>query len=318
MNPDALFESATGGAVAIAAGLANLVALLVLIRALAPRDLLAERARLYARRRNELRTALLSRKRRKLRPTALARRVVTAMKLNSDGQDRQATGLLVQAGWRSPDALPVFLAARLTSPAVTGLATYYAAAVAAPTLSLSARALIAGVGLLFGAYLPTLAMRNIVQKRHLRIRNGLSDALDLFVICAEAGLSLDAAMTRVSRELATGYPDLADELALTVIELGFLPNRRDALGNLVKRASIPEIRALINTLSQTEKYGTPLAQSLRTLAAEFRATRMARAEEKAARLPAILTIPMITFILPPLFIVLIGPAIVSVLSVINK
>ena len=134
------------------------------------------------------------------------------------------------------------------------------------------------------------------------------------MICAEAGLSLDAAVTRVARELALSCPDLADELGLTAVELGFLPNRRQALMNLTKRTDLPPIRGVVNTLVQTERYGTPLAHSLRVLSAEFREERMMKAEEKAARLPAVLTVPMILFILPTLFIVLIGPAIIQVMA----
>jgi tight adherence protein C len=142
----------------------------------------------------------------------------------------------------------------------------------------------------------------------------LPDGLDLLVICAEAGLSLDAALNRVSRELGLSSPDLADELGLTAVELGFLPNRRQALMNLTKRTNLPPIRGVVNTLVQTERYGTPLAHSLRVLSAEFREERMLKAEEKAAKLPATLTVPMILFILPTLFCVLIGPAIIQVLD----
>ena len=109
-------------------------------------------------------------------------------------------------------------------------------------------------------------------------------------------------------------PQKVSELGLTAVELGFLPDRREALLNLTRRVAAPQVRGLVNTLVQTEKYGTPLAQALRVLAAEFRDTRMMKAEEKAARLPATLTVPMIAFILPPLFVVLIGPAIVQVLT----
>ena len=125
-------------------------------------------------------------------------------------------------------------------------------------------------------------------------------------------MSLDAALTRVSRDLGPAAPQLADELSLTAVELGFLPNRRQALQNLARRTDLPAIRGVVNTLVQTERYGTPLAQALRVLAAEFREERMLKAEEKAARLPAILTVPMIIFILPTLFVVLIGPAMVRV------
>ncbi len=153
-----------------------------------------------------------------------------------------------------------------------------------------------------------------MKSRQNRLRRQLPDGLDLLVICAEAGLSLDAALTRVSREIGFSAPDLADEIGLTAVELGFLPNRRQALMNLAKRTELPAIRGVVNTLVQTERYGTPLAHSLRVLSAEFREERMLKAEEKAAKLPATLTVPMILFILPTLFIVLVGPAIIQVMD----
>jgi len=122
------------------------------------------------------------------------------------------------------------------------------------------------------------------------------------------------AIGRVAKEIGRNAPELADELKLTGLELAFLPNRRDALNNLMKRVDIAPVRNLVTTLTQTERYGTPLARSLRMLAIEFRNVRMMRAEEKAARLPAVLTVPMIVFILPPLFTVLVGPAIIQVFS----
>jgi tight adherence protein C len=146
------------------------------------------------------------------------------------------------------------------------------------------------------------------------LSKALPDGLDLLVICAESGLSLDAALDRVANEIGAASPALGEELSLTSIELGFLPERRQALLNLNRRTNLPSIRGVVNTLLQTEKYGTPLSQSLRVLANEFRDQRLLKAEEKAARLPATLTVPMIMFILPVLFIVLIGPAIIKVMD----
>ena len=134
------------------------------------------------------------------------------------------------------------------------------------------------------------------------------------MICAESGLSLDASLERVANEIGDANAELGEELSLTSIELGFLPDRRQALLNLNRRTNLPSIRGVVNTLLQTEKYGTPLSQSLRVLANEFRDQRLLRAEEKAARLPATLTVPMILFILPVLFIVLVGPAIINVMD----
>jgi tight adherence protein C len=175
-------------------------------------------------------------------------------------------------------------------------------------------ALVAGLAIAAGAFAPMIFVRNAAARRRIALTRSLPDALDLFVICAEAGLSLDAALRRVAREIAPAAPELADELALTEVELGFLAVRADALDNLATRTALPAVRGLVNLLQQTERYGTPLAQALRILAAEFRSTRMLQAEAKAARLPAVLTIPMIIFALPPLFIILIGPAILQVMG----
>jgi tight adherence protein C len=166
----------------------------------------------------------------------------------------------------------------------------------------------------FGFFAPELYVSNLIKKRQLALQKALPDGLDLLVICAESGLALDAALDRVANELGNAAPELAEELQLTGIELGFLPERRHALLNLGRRTNLPSIRGVVNTLLQTEKYGTPLSQSLRVLSNEFRDQRMLRAEEKAARLPATLTVPMILFILPVLFIVLIGPAIIGVMD----
>jgi tight adherence protein C len=166
------------------------------------------------------------------------------------------------------------------------------------------------IGLAYKA--PDIWLKNKINKRTAAIRKGLPDALDLLVICAEAGLTVDAAFGRVARELGKAYPELGDEFGLTAIELGFLNERRQAFGNLAERVDLEAVRGVVTTMIQTEKYGTPLASALRVLSAEFRNERMMRAEEKAARLPAIMTIPLILFILPTLFVVILGPASCSI------
>jgi tight adherence protein C len=168
-------------------------------------------------------------------------------------------------------------------------------------------------GILVGSYkAPDLWLKNKITKRSHAIRKGLPDALDLLVICAEAGLTVDAAFGRVAKELGKAYPELGDEFGLTAIELGFLNERRQAFENLAARVDLEAVRGVVTTMIQTEKYGTPLASALRVLSAEFRNERMMRAEEKAARLPAIMTVPLILFILPTLFIVILGPAACSI------
>jgi len=161
---------------------------------------------------------------------------------------------------------------------------------------------------LIGFKLPDLYVANTKSKRTEAIRKSLPDALDLLVVCAEAGLTLDSALNRVAKETGRAAPELADEFSLTAIELGFLPERRQALINLSERVDLPALRGVVTTLIQSERYGTPLATSLRVLSSEFRNERLMAAEEKAARLPATLTVPLILFILPSLFVVLLGPA----------
>src|SRR5438128_2117610 len=139
-----------------------------------------------------------------------------------------------------------------------------------------------------------------------------SAAFDRLVICAEAGLTVDAAFNRVAKELGRAYPELGDEFALTAIELSFLTERRQAFENFAYRVDLDAVKGVVTTMIQTERYGTPLASALRVLSAEFRNERMMRAEEKAARLPAIMTVPLILFILPVLFIVILGPAACSI------
>jgi tight adherence protein C len=311
----ALQQLPDGSWILAAVGVANFLAVLAVLRALAPSDPMAARVRAHGQRRAELRAALLKpRSTVRHQPISLARRMLERLKLHRGEDARTAAGLLAQAGWRSADATTVFLAVRVAGPLLLALIAYAAAPLLRPDAGNFARLTIAGLGAVAGVYLPMILLKNAIKRRQIKLLKGLPDVLDLFVICAEAGLSLDAAVSRVGREIGASAPDLADELGLTAVELGFLPDRREALTNLARRTGMPQVRGLVNTLVQTEKYGTPLAQSLRVLAAEFRDTRMMKAEEKAARLPATLTVPMILFVLPPLFIILIGPAIIQVLA----
>jgi tight adherence protein C len=227
---------------------------------------------------------------------------------------QKAQTRLMQAGIRSKDLAFVVIFARFVLPVVMGvliLTLVYVVDYFPTWGAFKKYGLVAGTILL--AYkAPDLYLKNKVQKRSHAIRKGLPDALDLLVICAEAGLTVDASFGRVARELGKAYPELGDEFALTSIELGFLTDRRQAFENLATRIDLDAVRGVVATMIQTEKYGTPLASALRVLSAEFRNERMMRAEEKAARLPAIMTVPLILFILPVLFIVILGPAACSI------
>ncbi len=286
------------------------------------RDPMERRARVLADRRAELRASSggsvvkdRGYSRRQQESLGAMRRVVTLFKLMRNQQSSKLNERLAQAGLRSRDAVVVFLFFKVAMPVVlAGAAFALVYGLEIGDLSPTARLCTVLLGAVLGFFAPELYVSNLTTKRQAALTKGLPDALDLLVICAESGLALDVALERVASEIGNANPELGEELELTAIELGFLPERRQALTNLNRRTNLPAIRGVVNTLLQTEKYGTPLSQSLRVLANEFRDQRLLRAEEKAARLPATLTVPMIVFILPVLFIVLIGPAIISVMD----
>jgi tight adherence protein C len=172
-------------------------------------------------------------------------------------------------------------------------------------------------GALIGYYLPDVFVSNIIQKRQQSIMRAFPDALDLMLICVESGNSIEAAFTRVAAEIGQSSVELAEELGLTTAELSYLPERRTAFENLAKRTGHSGVKAVAAALNQAEKYGTPMGQALRVTAAENREMRMQEAERKAASLPAKLTVPMILFFLPCLFVVILGPAIMKVMHAIH-
>jgi tight adherence protein C len=244
-------------------------------------------------------------------PVGLMREALGRLNLLRSRRSAEARMMLARAGFRSQDAMVKYLFAQISLPFVFGALTLAYTNVLLPSQFASLPAIAA---VLLGFYAPKIYLRNAADKRAKQLQLGLPDGLDLMVICAEAGLSLDATLVRVSRELGNTWPELAEEFGITAAELTFLPERRMAFDNLNARTDSDGIRGVVNTLQQTAKFGTPLAQSLRVLATEMRTARMTRAEEKAARLPALLTIPMMIFILPTLFIVLLGPAAINVMD----
>jgi tight adherence protein C len=247
--------------------------------------------------------------------TMTLKRIVEALRL-THGEEAQSTAeKLLKAGYRSRESLVIYMGIRLVLP--VGLTSLVFLVVSMFHLPMP-QLILSGTGIAVAAtYLPPVVLKRITVARNRRFNRALPDVLDLLVICAEGGLSLDGSLNRVSREFRRFLPEMADELGLTGIELGFLPQRRDALMNLAKRVGIPGIQSLVHTLIQTERYGTPLAQSLRALSVELRDERMLKAEEKAAKLPATMTVPMILFILPAVFIVLVGPTMLSVYHVMH-
>jgi len=174
---------------------------------------------------------------------------------------------------------------------------------------------VVGIGaVLSGFMMPEVYLKNVTARRREVLNYVLPEGLDLLTICVEAGLSIDAAFRRVAKEMQHSMPELAAEFEQTAIELTYLPDRQQALENLAERSDSPAVAALVNALRQTEKYGTPLANSLRVLSQDFRQTRASKAEEKGARMPALMTVPLMVFILPTLITVLIAPAIMQAVS----
>lgn len=159
-----------------------------------------------------------------------------------------------------------------------------------------------------GYYLPTVILRNMTERRQQSIQRAFPDALDLLLICVESGMSIEAGFSRVAAEVGTQSPELAEEMGLTTAELSFLPDRSQAYENLALRTDLPGVKAVTTSLIQAERYGTPVGTALRVMAEENRSMRMQAAEKKAAALPAQLTVPMIVFFLPVLFMVILGPA----------
>jgi tight adherence protein C len=308
----------------VATGLTAVAVLLVLFAlytAMTVRDPMARRVKALNDRREQLKAGIsASRTKRRASLTATnettdrMRSLLNKLKVLQDSQLQAAQSKLLQAGIRSKDAAVAVIFFRMIMPIVIGAVMILFVYVLDWFPEWSAlKKYIVVAGSLIGSYkAPDIYLKNKIDKRSSAIRKGLPDALDLLVICAEAGLTVDAAFNRVAKELGRAYPELGDEFSLCAIELSFLTERRQAFENLSRRVNLDSVRGVVTTMIQTEKYGTPLASALRVLSAEFRHERMMKAEEKAARLPAIMTVPLICFILPVLFIVILGPAACSI------
>ena len=301
-------------------GVAAFAVLLAIYAIMTVHDPMAKRVKALNDRREQLKAGITASTKRRAKlvqrnDTAdRMRTMLSSLKVLQDSQVKAAQIKLLQAGIRSKDWAVAVIFGRLVLPIVFGGLMLY---IVYGTDSFSdytpfKRYAIVAVTFLLSYKAPDFYLKNKIQKRSDAIRKGLPDALDLLVICAEAGLTVDAAFHRVARELGRAYPELGDEFTLTAIELGFLTERRQAFENLATRVALDAVKGVVTTMIQTEKYGTPLASALRVLSAEFRNERMMRAEEKAARLPAIMTVPLILFILPVLFVVILGPAACSI------
>ena len=301
----------------ILAGVAAMAVMLAIYAAVTVRDPMAKRVKALNARRDELKAGIVKehgRKRKSLvrrtEKTDKVKEALSSFNVLQPSQVAQVQQKLAHAGIRNKEYAVYVILARAITPVVLGLIAFYVLYVSNMYADMGSFKKLGAlsIAVFLGYKGPELYIGNKAKKRTDAIRKGLPDALDLLVICAEAGLTVDAAFNRVAKELGRAYPELGDEFLLTAIELSFLNERKKAFDNLAYRVDLEAVQGVVTTMIQTERYGTPLASALRVLSAEFRNERMMRAEEKAARLPAIMTVPLIPFILPTLFIVILGPA----------
>lgn len=290
------------------------------------RDSLEGRLKAVANRREELRRksreaiAAKSAASGTLRRTdeSLYKKVVDQLQLSRLLEDPKVADKLAQAGFRGPKPISTFYFFRLVTPLVLSvLVAIYLFFINDFNLT-SFNKITAIVGALaIGYYGPNMYISNVAQKRRESIVRAFPDALDLLLICIESGMSIEAALQKVGQEIGSTSIELAEELTLLVAELSYLPDRRMAYEGLGKRVNHAGVRSVATAMIQAERYGTALGTALRVMAKENRELRLAAAEKKAAALPAQLTVPMILFFLPVLFVVILGPAILKVQDIMH-
>ena len=286
------------------------------------RDRMSQRMKVMATERDKMRAARMSdfsrdtnQGRLRQTPKGFMQEIVNRLNLRKAFDSEEVRDLLKMAGLRGQAPLVAYMFFRLVMPIiVTIVALIYLFAVANlqhPPIAKFGMAIAAGY---VGFYLPNVFLKNLVQKRQSSIIQSFPDALDMLLICVQAGMSIEAAFGKVSKEVSNQSLELAEEFSLTTAELSYLQDRRVAFENLGKRTGIAGIKAVATALIQAERYGTPVGQALRVMAKESRDARMSEAERKAAALPPKLTVPMIIFFLPVLFVVILGPAILQVMK----
>jgi tight adherence protein C len=249
-------------------------------------------------------------------PKHYMKRVVEQFNLAKWVGQEEARALLLQAGYRGQGPYVAFLFFRMMTPIAALLATmFYVFLVIELNQPPTIKVLICLFAAFAGMQVPKMFLKNKIQRRQLSIKRAFPDALDLLLICVESGIAIESAFRRVSQEIGSQSIPLAEELTLTTAELSYLPDRKMAYDNLAMRTNLEGVKSVCMALQQAERYGTPLANALRVMAQENRDMRMSEAEKKAAALPPKLTVPMILFFLPVLFIVILGPAAIRVMEI---
>jgi tight adherence protein C len=252
---------------------------------------------------------------RRASPRQYMQTVVEKFNLSNLLGEEKMRSLLVQAGYRGEGPYVVFLFFRMVAPlAMAAGSAFYVFILLKLDYPWTVNVGICLAATYLGIYLPNLFVKNKITRRQAAINRAFPDALDLMLICVESGMSLETTFKRVSEEIGTQSIELAEELTLSTAELAYLPDRRQTFENLAKRVPLDGIKSLCLALQQSERFGTPVATTLRVIAQENRDQRMTAAEKKAAALPPQLTVPMILFFLPVLFVVILGPAVIKVLD----
>jgi tight adherence protein C len=303
-------------------GILSFATIATLAAPLGKRDTLGTRLKAVANRREELkRRSREALKGKSLRHTdeTWYKQVVEKLQLSRLIEDPKIVERLAEAGYRGPGPISTFYFFRFVMPFVTAaLFAFYLFEVKSFDWSVNTRLAVSFLGLGVGFYAPNIYLKNQAQKRMISIAQVFPDTLDLLLICVEAGMSIEAALQKVAGEIGSQCVELCEEMTLLVAELSYLPERRLAYEGMSKRVPYPGVRSVMTAMIQAERYGTPLGNALRVMAKENRDLRMAAAEKKAAALPAKLTVPMILFFLPVLFIVILGPAAIHVTDILKS
>ncbi len=308
--------------VTLASGFAAIATFATVMTIAAPAfssDKLATRLKAVSNRREELRKksrAALegdAKKSIRVKDTSAVKKVVDKLDLAKMLEDPGVLKKLTQAGLRGPRPISIFYFARFAMPIVLGIAAFiYIWFINDHGLQMQMKLGVIVGGFAVGFYLPNVYLENLITKRRASIMRAFPDSLDMMLICVESGMSIEGAFARVGEEIGTASVELAEELALTTAELSYLSDRRTAYYNLAERTNHPGVKGVAMALVQAEKYGTPMGAALRVMAKENREMRITDAEKKAAALPAKLTVPMIIFFLPVLFLVILGPAFIKI------
>ncbi len=319
---ETLTEPATiAGALAAIAGFATVV---TVAAPMLQTNVLGSRLKEVAQKREELRrksrAALEKKATLRHTQTGLVNDIVQRFDLQKALKDDSLASKLMQAGLRGQRPVTMFYFARAALPIGLAVAAFlYLTMMGAKFgFNLQIKLTIVMAAAVAGYYAPNIYLTNVASKRRDAIMRSFPDTLDMLLICVESGMSIELALQRVGQEIASSSIELAEELALTCAELSYLPERRMAYENLARRTNHPGVKSVAMALTQAERYGTPVGSALRVMAKENRDLRLSAAEKKGAALPAKLTVPMIVFFLPVLLMVIMGPAMIQIMAMLDK